>query len=647
MSKLVSSFKYVTFDLFDTLIVRRYLKPAKVFSVMEKEASLAGMSSEGFAKRRIDAEFKAREVHHFNKEVTFDEIYLHNELSSNYSPEQLTWFRNKELELERNSIFSNSKAVKQLDELRDKGAVIVFITDIYLPESFIKETIERLGIFKPQDKLYVSSSIGVMKSNGELFKHVFADLGAKPTDFAHYGDNFNSDVEQPAKLGMTSFHFKDTFATRYESNNEQSESVEMLLGVSRCNRLAYSYDDANQQAIHEVTSNVSAPLMFNFTLWTIQQALAKGIKTIFYFARDGQILFNMASKIIDKFYKGKIEAKYLYVSRQALLFPALKSSVEEGFDWIFAPTSLLSADIVLKRINFTSDEFRNELRACGLTDTHSHLTERQRDKLRDFLILHNELIIERAEEFRDNLIGYLTQESFFNAKNVSIVDIGWGGTLQYSISKIATELNKEVNLHGHYFGVRKRKVYKISDTMSAWFTDHDDEINLLDRQAYIVPMTELFTMADHGGANFYKNNGEKFIPVLREKNNNVGLRWGVKVQHASMMSFTNMLLDVVQYEQLASFPTDNITLLEENYRRFFLAPTKAEAIAYCSYNDSEDQSESYYRLMGRPYTYTELKEYFSNDFMHHHNEWRQGSLKLTSQPLVNFVFKRFQQVSSV
>lgn len=643
MSKLVSSFKYVTFDLFDTLIVRRYLKPANVFSVMEKEASLAGISSEGFAKKRIDAEFKAREVHHFNKEVTFDEIYSHYELGSNYSPEQLTWFRNKELELERNSIFSNSKAVTQLDELRDKGATIVFITDIYLPDSFIRETIERLGIFKPQDKLYVSSSIGVMKANGELFKHVMSDLGAKPTDFAHYGDNFNSDVEQPAKLGMTSFHFKDTFPNRYESYTEQPAAQEMLLGVSRCNRLAHSYDDANEQAIHEVTSNVSAPLMFNFTLWTIQQSIAKGIKTIFYFARDGQILFNIASKIINKFYQGTIEAKYLYVSRQALLFPALKRSVEEGFDWIFAPTSFLSADIVLKRINFTSDEFKDELRACGLTDTNSHLTEHQRDKLRDFLILHNELIIERAEEFRDNLIGYLTQEGFFNAKNVSIVDIGWGGTLQYSISKIATELNKEVNLHGHYFGVRKRKIYKPSDTMSAWFTDHDGEINLLDQQAYIVPMTELFTMADHGGTNCYKNTGEKFIPVLREENNKVGIRWGVRVQHASMMSFTNMLLDVIQEEQLASFPTDTIDMLEENYRRFFLEPTQAEATAYCAYNDSEDQSESYYRLMGRPYSYSEIKKFFSEDFMHHHNEWRQGSLKLTNQSLVNFTFKQFSR----
>jgi hypothetical protein len=331
------------------------------------------------------------------------------------------------------------------------------------------------------------------------------------------------------------------------------------------------------------------------------------------------------------------------VSRQALLFPALKNTVEEGFDWIFAPTSFMSADIVLKRINFKAEEFKADLISYGITEVHSHLTENQREKLKEILILRSELIIERAKEFRTHLFGYLEQEGFFDAENVSIVDIGWGGTLQYSISKIANESNKNVNLHGHYFGVRSRKIYKNSDTMSAWFTDHDGEINLLDKQAYIVPMTELFTMADHGGTNCYKNSDGKFVPVLRETNNQVGIRWGVKVQQAAMMSFTNLLLDVVHSDQITNLPEDSIAILEENYRRFFLDPTRAEALAYCAYNDSEDQSESYYRLMGSPYSYAEIQKFFSEDFMHHHNEWRQGSLKLTEQSLVSFAFKKFQQ----
>lgn len=646
MTKFCNSFKYVTFDLFDTLIIRRYLKPATIFSELEIEASNNGISSKGFSKLRIDAEFKAREINSFNREVTLDEIYSHSVLKSNYSTQELNWFYESELEIEDRSIFPNAMAIKQLDSLRKKGVVVVFITDIYLPEKFIKDTLKKLGFYKEQDKLYVSSSIGVMKANGELFKYVLSDLNAKPSDFAHYGDNFISDVEQPSNLNLTSFHYKDTFPNRYESHHDAISITEKVIGVSRCNRLSFFYEDQRSQTIHEVTSNVSAPLMFNFTLWTIQKAIDKGIKTIFYFARDGQILFEMAKKIINKFYKDKITAKYLYVSRQSLLFPAINDSIQEGFEWIFAPTSLLNVDIILKRINFKSDEFKSVLNSNGITDFSSHLSDHQRVTIKNILIENNDLIVSRAKEFRTKLYSYLKQEQFFLEENVSIVDIGWGGTLQYSISKIAAESGNNLNIHGYYFGIRRRKLYKPTDTMSAWFTDHEGKINDLDKQAYIVPMTELFTMADHGGTNYYDNVNGHITPILREKHNTVGMRWGVKVQHESMKSFTDILLDVVRLNDLHDMPSILLPQLEENYRRFFLEPSMKEAIAYCAYNDSEDQSESYYKLMGRPYSFKELNEFFSNDFMHHHNEWRQGSLKLTNQLLVNFAFKKSQQVIS-
>ena len=71
-----------------------------------------------------------------------------------------------------------------------------------------------------------------------------------------------------------------------------------------------------------------------------------------------------------------------------------------------------------------------------------------------------------------------------------------------------------------------------------------------------------------------------------------------------------------------------------NYRKFLLEPTLEEAKAYCGYHDAEDQTEAYYRRLGRAYDFRELQAYFRSSFAHHHNEWRQGSLALSPPGLV-------------
>ena len=73
LKQKINAYKVVSFDVFDTLIVRDVNHYLAVFNLVENIASKRyGNNVDGFAQKRIEAERRAREKHH--QEVTIDEI---------------------------------------------------------------------------------------------------------------------------------------------------------------------------------------------------------------------------------------------------------------------------------------------------------------------------------------------------------------------------------------------------------------------------------------------------------------------------------------------------------------------------------------------------------------------------------------------
>lgn len=66
---LIKNRKVVSFDIFDTLLIRPFLRPTDIFRYIEIEYSIAG-----FAEERVFAERRARATIG-KREVTLDDIY--------------------------------------------------------------------------------------------------------------------------------------------------------------------------------------------------------------------------------------------------------------------------------------------------------------------------------------------------------------------------------------------------------------------------------------------------------------------------------------------------------------------------------------------------------------------------------------------
>ena len=115
--------------------------------------------------------------------------------------------KEKEIELETNLCYAREYG-KQLYELALYMGKKVYITsDMYLPREVVEKILERNG-YTGYTALYLSSDIGVTKHSTNLFRYMLKNEKLKAERVLHIGDNWTSDVTNPTKVGMKSFHLQ-------------------------------------------------------------------------------------------------------------------------------------------------------------------------------------------------------------------------------------------------------------------------------------------------------------------------------------------------------------------------------------------------------------------------------------------------------
>jgi predicted HAD superfamily hydrolase len=641
LTPLSNSFSAYSFDVFDTVLTRCFKEPEDLFREVGQRLILEGVCASEFGVLRTQAEFKCRERSQFLTEVSLDEIYQELANGWAHSPDSLEKAKFLELQLERHSIVEHRPMLTMIDRLRCSEKKIIFVSDIYLPEDFVRGLLIELGILKDQDLLYVSSTYGKMKAWGDLFDVVLKSTGIPAHDICHVGDSFRSDVEQAHSRGLHAIHAKRLLATRYEKLVPQGNTIAAkLAGAARATRAQNPYLAGRSSVIWDTTAQVAGPLLFAFAAWCMVRARIHGVDQLFFLARDGQIIKRIADVIGGACPNLAIPSQYLYVSRQSLLFPGMVSLAKENFDWILARTHGLTLRDVLQRIRFNTNELsisRHLIDKWGGID--APLDDHAITEMESVLYENKALIDERAAAHRQVVLQYLGQEGFLESSRVGLVDVGWNGTLQRALSNMRRGASSSQKIFGQYFGIRKKpNIDPEYDSFEGWFSS-PEHLAQIETKAYIVPMIELFTAADHGGTTGYQKNSGRVEPTLRSARNVRALDWGLSVQHEATLAFARNALRVIREDEFSELPELSKVYSNALLEEFILRPTSEEAKAYCAYEDAEDQNEVRYNKLGRPYDRKELSLYFSKDYMHHHNEWRQGALAITEASLVDFAWR--------
>ncbi|EEO8659511.1 hypothetical protein G7B05_001757, partial [Campylobacter jejuni] len=133
ISELVKSesVKIVSFDIFDTLLVRPCIIPSDMFKIV---ATRAGYD-ESFVKIRQLAEQYARENKPFYEDdITIDDIYKHLHLNFEFSTEECEKLKTIEMEVEFDYLYPKNSIQKIFFEALENHKKVIIVSDMYLPK---------------------------------------------------------------------------------------------------------------------------------------------------------------------------------------------------------------------------------------------------------------------------------------------------------------------------------------------------------------------------------------------------------------------------------------------------------------------------------------------------------------------------------
>ncbi len=240
MSKLVS------FDIFDTTLVRQCGEPRSIFWLLAQR-----LFPHDVGQRRAFYEWR-KHVEKAEGGEVFTDFYLHAE--ERFPQFSRTRMMAEELALEGENLVANPSVRQLISRHREAGDDICFISDMYLPSETLAAFLRRAGCLMQGEAVYVSCEHHVKKETG-LFYQKVREL-RNPDRWTHYGDNLQSDVAQARQEGIEA-HPVDTSYTPLEHRLlEAAEALpfprdlKVLAGYHRICRLVPETDMAALMARH-------------------------------------------------------------------------------------------------------------------------------------------------------------------------------------------------------------------------------------------------------------------------------------------------------------------------------------------------------------------------------------------------------------
>lgn len=192
----------VSFDVFDTLVMRKYALPQDVFTGMER---MTGVMN-GFERLRR----KAEEVSFwkYGNRSTLDTIYNEFALLAGVDDKKAEGLKQLEIEMELDIVNPRKKVVELFEYAKEHGKDVYLLTDMYHSSTTIEWMLNRCGIVG-YDHLWVSCEKGCSKREGTLWKDFISEIGNRRS--LHIGDDLEADIESAKKYGISTYHIRSAY----------------------------------------------------------------------------------------------------------------------------------------------------------------------------------------------------------------------------------------------------------------------------------------------------------------------------------------------------------------------------------------------------------------------------------------------------
>lgn len=462
--------KIISFDIWDT-IIKRKCHPEEIklhtanYIMLKYENELKEKYKDIYEILKLRDEIEAN-ICQENKKAGYDDecriIDVFKKLQQEIFKEEIEDISEEllreEIEQEKRAIYINPEILPIFEKYKDLK--MYCISDFYMSADNLKELLDHLQIPVKIEKIYSSADYILNKRTGNLYKKAEEEIGVKPEDHIHVGDNQYSDIDMAKSLGIETIK---TTKTEFNFLPEKGRKFEFDLSCVK------KEETSKENKLFNAGVDL-APLLYFFGYSIVEYAIKNNIDTVYYQTREGETFIKI-HELIQKnnpFGVKLPKCDIMEVSRMATFSASLKEFSIKELLRLWSQYRVQSMKALFKTLAIDIAPYKEFMGRYdinpeeNIVDPWFDLRVQRLCADKEFTSkIQVELDRKRSEllEYFKNKKGIIDDD-----KPMFIVDIGWRGTIQDNLAHIFK--NKKIG--GYYltlydfYNLQPENTYKIS-----------------------------------------------------------------------------------------------------------------------------------------------------------------------------------------
>lgn len=567
--------KIISFDIWDT-ILKRKCHPEEIklhtanYIMLKYEKQLKEKYKDIYEILKLRDEIEANMCKQ-NKENGFDDecriINVFQELQKEIFAETIEDISEEllreEIEQEKRNIFISPEILPIFEKYKDLK--MYCISDFYMSAESLKELLDYVKIPVKIEKIYSSADYLLNKKTGNLYKKAEEEIGVKPEDHIHVGDNQYSDIDVANGLGIetikttkTEFNFVPEKGRNFEFNLDIAKKEENTLE----NKLFNSGLDL-------------APILYFFGYSIVEYAIKNNIDKVYYQTREGETFIKIHEMIKrnNPFGVQIPECDTIEVSRMATYSASLKEFSIKELLRMWSQYRVQSMKTLFKTLAIDITPYKEFMGKYdinieeNIVEPWFNLNVQNLFNDKEF----TDKVQVELDRKREELLRYFKEKKNIvnDDEPLFIVDIGWRGTIHDNLCYIFN--NKTIG--GYYltlydfYNVQPNNSYKIS------FIDDKNIRN--NEVASIITLLEWIYNPGTGSAIEYKQ-GEAIRKAKTEETDIV--KKYIKPLQEGMFAGAEIINEYMKYHPYEAKETKKVAY--DVIRKIKTKPNKALIEAY-------------------------------------------------------------------
>lgn len=497
LSELINEAEVVSFDLFDTLVMRRALSFDDVPELVNCKLEEQGIFIKDFCRRRIASEKKLSKEMAPTLTAIYDNMLAKLDDKSdirNITAEELAnleWKIDYELLVPRQEVCDIFRKA-----VADKKAVYV-VSDTYYSRNQLSEILSKCGITEYTDILS-SNEYGTGKRQ-KLYGILKNKKYGKKC--IHIGDDTVADIECAASWGIETFRLWSGIDLLEAVGNlglaeymdELSDRLKIGMFISRIFNSPFQFETQDRCIrvlnAHDIGYIFCAPIISDFVCWFHRQVKEQNLENIWFCARDGYLIKKLYEHLLI-LSREQRETVYFLTSRIASIRAGMQSEKDIRYvdDMKFSGTL---EECLLER-------FGIEIKGIA----HTSISNDE-----EGLLKYKEIILEKANKERRNYRRYI-EKIGLRKGNIAFFDFVAKGTCQMYVQRLVKN-----SLRGLYFLQLEPKYMKEKGLDIQSFYSHEElETSAVYDNYYIL---ETLLTAPHPSVSGFDESG---APIYAREN---------------------------------------------------------------------------------------------------------------------------------